>query len=208
MGINERKERQREMMRRRILDAAMDIALQHGIEAVSLRAIARQIEYSAATIYLHFKNKKALLHSLVEESLQRIKAGLEDRPGENDPGEELRSVMHFYLSHALDHPQDLRLILQMNPPEAPAVPPYRLPGHHRVYEGLVGDFKTRHLDKSLVFTDQRAAIVTVLGFLHGILSLSAMNRLPIIEDIAVPGELHRALDAYIDAAGAPRNLIL
>ena len=60
MGILERKERDREDMRRLILGAARQLFLEQGYEKTSIRNIADVIEYSPATIYLYYKDKNEL----------------------------------------------------------------------------------------------------------------------------------------------------
>ena len=55
MGINERKERDRQDLRKSIMDAAREVFLEKGFEQTSIRAIAQKIEYSPTTIYLYFK---------------------------------------------------------------------------------------------------------------------------------------------------------
>ena len=57
MGIVERKERQKAELREQILDAARAIVLAEGFDALSMRKIADAIEYSPATIYLHFASR-------------------------------------------------------------------------------------------------------------------------------------------------------
>ena len=57
MGIAERKIRQKEEVRCAILDAAWNLALTKGWQALSIRKIAEAIEYSVPVIYDHFQNK-------------------------------------------------------------------------------------------------------------------------------------------------------
>ncbi len=57
MSTKNRREREREKMRRRILDAAKDLFVKEGFENVSMRRIAGVIEYSPGAIYRYFKNK-------------------------------------------------------------------------------------------------------------------------------------------------------
>ena len=51
MGISDRKEREKEELRERILVAAKTLFLQKGIEKTSIRNIADLIEYSPGIIY-------------------------------------------------------------------------------------------------------------------------------------------------------------
>ena len=54
MGIKERHERDREAVRRGILDAARELFVAEGYQNVSIRKVAERIEYSPAAIYLYF----------------------------------------------------------------------------------------------------------------------------------------------------------
>jgi AcrR family transcriptional regulator len=50
MGISERKERERQEMRERIIEASMKMFIEEGYEKTSIRNIAEKIEYSPATL--------------------------------------------------------------------------------------------------------------------------------------------------------------
>ena len=50
MGIPERKERQKQKLRQRVLDAAEELFVEEGYQNVSMRKIAVKIEYSTTTI--------------------------------------------------------------------------------------------------------------------------------------------------------------
>jgi len=64
MGIQDRKERDRESMKARILDAAMALYQENGLESVSIRSIAERIEFSPATIYLYYRDKEDIFYGL------------------------------------------------------------------------------------------------------------------------------------------------
>ena len=76
MGISERRERDRQAVRSKILDAARDLFAAEGYDAVTMRRIAEAIEYSPTTIYLHFKDKDALIRELCRIRLGRFGAGV------------------------------------------------------------------------------------------------------------------------------------
>lgn len=50
MGILERKEKQREEIRKMILEASMQLFVKEGFENVSIRKIADLVEYSPTTL--------------------------------------------------------------------------------------------------------------------------------------------------------------
>src|ERR1700751_6037572 len=58
LGTTERRERERQELRSRILDAARELFAEQGYDAVTMRGIAERIEYSPTAIYFHFKDKE------------------------------------------------------------------------------------------------------------------------------------------------------
>src|SRR6185436_11234420 len=72
MGIKERQERDREAVRRAILDAARDLFVSEGYGNVSIRKIAERIEYSPAAIYGYFPSKDDIFFALAEEGFRLL----------------------------------------------------------------------------------------------------------------------------------------
>ncbi len=67
MTIAKRKERQKEELRGKILEAAKALFIERGFEDTSIRNIAEKIEYSPTTIYLYFKDKDDIFYALHQE---------------------------------------------------------------------------------------------------------------------------------------------
>ncbi|NIR14250.1 MAG: helix-turn-helix transcriptional regulator [Desulfobacterales bacterium] len=61
MGIEERKEREKQMRRRQIIDAAEKVFAEKGFSGATIENIAEQAELSPATLYLYFKNKDGII---------------------------------------------------------------------------------------------------------------------------------------------------
>ena len=61
-----RRKQQQEDLRAKILDAARELFVSEGVEAVSMRKVADKIGYSATTLYNHFDDKEALLYALCD----------------------------------------------------------------------------------------------------------------------------------------------
>src|SRR5881275_2613035 len=72
MGIKERQERDREAVRRSILDAARELFVSEGYQHVSIRKIAERIEYSPAAIYGYFSSKDDIFFALAEEGFRLL----------------------------------------------------------------------------------------------------------------------------------------
>jgi len=68
MGINERRERERNERRKTILNCARELVLTQGVEHVNMEDIASKAELSKATVYLYFSSKEELLNEICEES--------------------------------------------------------------------------------------------------------------------------------------------
>ena len=75
MGIKERQERDRETVRRAILDAARELFVHEGYQNVSIRKIAERVEYSPAAIYSYFPSKDDIFFALAEEGFRLLETG-------------------------------------------------------------------------------------------------------------------------------------
>ena len=86
MGIQERKERERERRRQQIIVAAKRIFKDKGFGRATMEDIAKEAELSPGTLYLYFKNKEDLYASLSLRILQYLGIRIEhvDRDGGED----------------------------------------------------------------------------------------------------------------------------
>jgi len=78
MGIQERKERERERRRQKIMVAAKNVFFKKGLARSTMEDIAREAELSAGTLYLYFKNKDELYASLSLRILQYLIIRIEE----------------------------------------------------------------------------------------------------------------------------------
>src|ERR1044071_5513929 len=100
-----RRERQRRGGRQGILDAARAIAARDGWQAVTVRRLAEQVEYSPPVIYQYFANKDAVLLELVREGFRILRAALDAaRDGAPQPEDALLQMAHAYWAFAWDSP--------------------------------------------------------------------------------------------------------
>jgi AcrR family transcriptional regulator len=119
MGIKERKERQKDAIRTRILDAARDLFAKEGYDAVSMRKIADAIEYSPTAIYQYFADKRELMDELVRADFTSLGEGFQLLLQVKDPVERIRAAGHAYIRFATTHPNHFRLMF-MTPNACPA----------------------------------------------------------------------------------------
>jgi len=114
MGIKERHERDREAVRRAILDAARDLFIAEGFRQVSIRKIAERIEYSPAAIYGYFASKDDIFFALAEEGFRLL-----GDPGSDEgtrwladraPLDRLRAIFRRLYEFSEEHPQYFALM--------------------------------------------------------------------------------------------------
>jgi AcrR family transcriptional regulator len=110
MGSKERRERERDAVRTKILDAARALFATLGYEGVSMRAIAEQIEYSPTLIYQYFKDKETLIKELCYADFDALAEGLKDTVKIADPIERLRQCGREYMRFAIAYPNHYRLM--------------------------------------------------------------------------------------------------
>jgi AcrR family transcriptional regulator len=116
MGVAERKERHKEDMKNYILQAAKELFTERGIEATSIRNIAEKIEYSPATIYLHYKDKNDIIHALHQDGFLLLAKHFGVIQSVSDPFEQLKLMGKAYIKFALEHPDVYKLIFIMEEP--------------------------------------------------------------------------------------------
>jgi AcrR family transcriptional regulator len=117
MGVRERRARQKSLLRQEILDAARELLVRDGYDALSMRKVAERIDYSPTAIYLHFKDKQELVFSLCEETFARLVRELETLEREfPDPLVRLRKGMERYIHFGLTHPNHYIPTFMLPPP--------------------------------------------------------------------------------------------
>jgi AcrR family transcriptional regulator len=110
MGILERREREREQIRSRILDAARELFDAEGYEHVTMRRIAEAIEYSPTTIYNHFEDKDDLVRALCDEDFSRLLDVFREEEPPADPVEWIRRLARAYARFGLELPNHYRFM--------------------------------------------------------------------------------------------------
>lgn len=110
MGSKERREREKDETRQKIEDAARELFATHGYEGVSMRKIAEKIEYSATTIYQHFKDKETLIKALCYADFRRLAETFQGLLKIKDPLERIRKCGVAYIQFGIEYPNHYRLM--------------------------------------------------------------------------------------------------
>src|SRR5271163_1039847 len=104
MGLKERRERERDGVRAKIMNAARDLFAAEGIEAVSMRKIAEAVEYSPTVIYQHFADKESLLREICRADFATLAEAMAQIAGMADPIERIRQIGMAYGKFGVAYP--------------------------------------------------------------------------------------------------------
>jgi AcrR family transcriptional regulator len=105
VGIAERKGRERAEREHRIVAAARVIAEREGWDAVTIRRLADEIEYSQPVLYSHFENRDAIVGAVAVEGFQELTVALRDAAsGSKGRRNALKNVATAWLAFALSRP--------------------------------------------------------------------------------------------------------
>lgn len=102
--MSPRKSVPQELSRKMILNASQELFVQKGYQHVSMREIAKKLNYSHGAIYYHFKNKAELFYALVEDHF-RMLDGLLDAIMEQElnDSQKLRQILVRFIQFGLSH---------------------------------------------------------------------------------------------------------
>ncbi|MFM9912723.1 MAG: TetR/AcrR family transcriptional regulator [Methylophilaceae bacterium] len=110
MPPKHKTEQEKSQTRTAILNAARDLFVARGVEAVTMREIARQVNYSPTALYLHFADKETLLKELCSTDFLALADGVHAIMQIDDPVERLNVMGRSYAEFALNHPNHYRLL--------------------------------------------------------------------------------------------------
>ncbi|GEM_PF-197395 len=109
------------------IQAAREVIAEQGVEALSLRDVARRLNISHQTPYRHFASRDHLLAEIMRRCFAEFAAYLDLRSNSSEPGVDLEGMGEAYLAYAEQKPLEYRLMFGTPWPE-PAEHP-ELVGH-------------------------------------------------------------------------------
>jgi AcrR family transcriptional regulator len=169
----ERREREKAELRTKILDAARELFVSEGYDAVTMRKVAERIEYSPTAIYLHFKDKEALIRDLCNHDFQVFAARFADVAEVADPIERLHKAGEVYVAFALQHPQQYRLMFMTpHPPVEPTGEEAEDPTRNTyVFLRAILEQAIREGRLRREYSDPELVAQTIWAATHGVVSL-------------------------------------
>lgn len=194
MGIAERKEKEKQEMRKRILDTAKRLFIVDGFDKVTIRGIAERIEYSPATIYLYFKDKNEILLALHAEGFDKFYQQQQTILSIRDPWKRLREHGRIYVSFALENPEYYDLMFIMRGPVRGLKAKKEWSAGMHSFEFLKENVKECMDAGYIQRTDLDISAFAIWSFTHGIASLVIRDRTGNFPEKLLPSIIEGALD--------------
>lgn len=157
--------------------AAAEIAA-NGVDALSVRALARDAGVAHRAAYQHFPDKDALIAAALTEAYQRLAARLAKIDGDGSPPRRLASAGAALVDFATREPQ---MFLAMTGPRV------NRSGAHKDLEKAIaaawryitGPIADGVADGTFQLADKTAAAALFWGGLQGVLAQAALGRLKV-----------------------------
>jgi AcrR family transcriptional regulator len=99
-----------------IVASAWQLARQHGIAAVSLRALASEVGIRQPSLYEYFDSKHALYDAMFGQGNRQLLARLDDIELPSDPRAALKAILHAFVEFALEDPTRCELLFERHVP--------------------------------------------------------------------------------------------
>lgn len=104
MTIADRKQREKEMRRNEIVDAAEKLFYKKGFDNVTMDEIADAVEFSKGSLYIYFKNKDSLFFAIVARTHREYFRQFKEHLDENaSGGEQIRTMIRHLVEYTRDH---------------------------------------------------------------------------------------------------------
>ena len=117
MSHIERRQKEKEEIKKSILDAARKIAAEEGWNALTIRKIADEIEYTPPIVYEYFENKEDLIREIIDVGF--VKLGKEISAAgqsETDPRELLRKLSLIHWDFAFNNIELYQIMFSLERP--------------------------------------------------------------------------------------------
>ena len=116
------RERRQERTRQAIVSTALKLLVEKGPHKLSLREIARRIDYSPAGLYEYFDSKDDLIQAVCDEADERLGAALRAVDARLPAGEYLVELGLAYIRFARQNPEHFTFLFTRREVEAPEQP--------------------------------------------------------------------------------------
>jgi AcrR family transcriptional regulator len=200
MGIADRKEREKQEMKRLIMDTAMRMFLEEGYEKTSIRNIAERIEYSPATIYLYYKDKDELLYDVQARAFEQLLLVFQTQAASKDPLKRLEEITKSYVRFGLENQDLYDLMFIIRAPMNKVEKDEQWLNGEACFAYLVTCLD-ECIEKELIrFTDKLVAALSIWSMVHGLVALNVRCRFKVMhmEEEGLHSAINKTIDDYLN----------
>ncbi len=183
MAIIQRREREKENIRSRILEEARLLFFEKGYDNASIRNIAERIEYSVGTIYLHFKDKDSIMHALQGQGFAILLEQMQVLESVEQPFERLKAMGAIYLDFAKKNPEYYDLMFIARAPMNCIEENEGWQGGLKTFGYLIKVVKDcQALGQFSEHTDAETLAYAIWSAVHGIAALNIRGRCLVVSE--------------------------
>jgi AcrR family transcriptional regulator len=192
-----------EELRELIIGASTDLIRDYGLGGLSAREIARRINYSPGTLYNSFENLDDLVLTIEGRLLDDLLAALSSLPQSGDPREQVQRIATCYLAFAARNPRLWNLLFEHHIPATRSIPDW----YRAKLEALMGKVEDalKPMANGLDADELRRSARVLWAGVHGISSLSAADKLPIISADDASVLMDNLVQTYLNGFEAKRS---
>lgn len=105
--------KQADDLRRTLIDASVDLLATEGLEAFSMREVARRAGVSHQAPYHHFQDREAILAEIVTEGFRSLRTEMQRAiDGVSAPAARLTAIGKAYVAFAVGHPAHFKVMFR------------------------------------------------------------------------------------------------
>jgi AcrR family transcriptional regulator len=194
-------------LRTDILERARHLLVTDGYADLSMRKIAGAVGCSATSIYLHFENKDALVHALIDDGFALLNARLhEAAEAHAEAAARLAALARAYVAFGTENPEYYEVMFQLHPERMaryPAEAYRRARRNLELLEEAIGDGNALG---TMSAPAPAVAAHVLWASMHGVVSLLLAQRLDvrIDRDVLIDAAIRHAIDGFRAGAESER----
>ncbi len=161
-----------------LIQAGIEILSKEGLQAFSLRSVAKRAGVSHAAPYSHFADKEALIAAIAAEGYRKLYAKLAAaQQSSSDPLTRLQETAFAYLQFALDEPDHFKITFS-GVVEAEKNYPEYVEQSQRCYALVVELVTECQIHGLFVEENVQFLAVSIWSSIHGFAQLALANQFP------------------------------
>jgi AcrR family transcriptional regulator len=193
-------------LRQALVDAAIKLLRKKGLDALTLRGVAREAGVSQAAPYRHFEDRRALVAAVAEDGFRRLGAAMMAQPKtrslSRNPAEGLRQLAVQYVRFAHAHPAEYRVMFGEELAPDASYPDLRA-SSRAVFEMLSGGIAALQEGGMIRKGDPEVIAIAAWAMMHGLVMLS-LNKQTTVAGKSLDQLTEATTDLLMNGMKAPK----